>query len=387
MWAGPVPITSQGQPSLAAEIDKQFLQEHLDADDPFGDADMDFEAMAREFTCTDDDDDSSDPMDTPPEAATETAPPTCPVDQGGMANPARLTVPRSSMPSWLPDEYADICRQLEGEIAKGGRPACYQQGQFAMTAAPLIFSRTVPYEIMPMDFYRPNWFVWLPDIFHRIPCPSCKAACRRTKNGAPVMLRIHSWPQSARRVVDLEHLVFIVGRRYYCGHDDCRKTYLSWSPAILDAIPKPLAAEFRFHLTRRCGLTDRLAGTLRVAFQRGIGPSPFVEFVRTLHLRYYEQRHIAYLETVQQRLCSAAAGLLPRHRPFPRWNDPTGYAGYVPSHNYFRGFYDMLIEQHAVAIDQHMAMRSAECLSHDHSFKVRMALALGTVTRLTSVTF
>ena len=70
MWAGPVPITSQGQPSLAAEIDKRLLQEHLDADDPFSDANMGFEAMAREFTCTDDDDDdSSDPMDMPLEAA------------------------------------------------------------------------------------------------------------------------------------------------------------------------------------------------------------------------------------------------------------------------------------------------------------------------------
>ena len=29
--AGPIPITSQGQPSLVAEIDKWFLQEHLDA--------------------------------------------------------------------------------------------------------------------------------------------------------------------------------------------------------------------------------------------------------------------------------------------------------------------------------------------------------------------
>ena len=127
---------------------------------------------------------------------------------------------------------------------------------------------------------------------------------------------------------------------------------------------------FRFHLTYRCGLTDRLVGLLRASFQRGIGPSPFVEYLRTLHLRYYEQQHIGYLEAVQERTQGIVSGLLPKATPFPRWNDPTGYAGYVPSHRYFRCFYDPLIEQHASEIAQHMALLSAEIISHDHSHKV-----------------
>lgn len=38
----------------------------------------------------------------------------------------------------------------------------------------------------------------------------------------------------------------------------------------------------------------------------------------------------------------------------------------------FRCFYNSLIERHATEMDQHMAMQSAETLSHDHSFKVRL---------------
>jgi hypothetical protein len=89
-----------------------------------------------------------------------------------------------------------------------------------------------------------------------------------------------------------------------------------------------------------------------------------------MHVRFYELRHVEYLETVRQRAQSTVVGLLAPHLPFPRWDDPSGYGGYTPSHRYFRAFYDALIEKHAADMDQHMAMLSAELLSHDHSFKV-----------------
>ncbi|KAG1747482.1 hypothetical protein EDB19DRAFT_1582828, partial [Suillus lakei] len=224
--------------------------------------------------------------------------------------------------------------------------------------------------IKPIDFYCPCFFVWLPHLFHRIPCPACNAAQRCTVSGQPVMLHILSWPKWPCCVVDIEHLVFIIGHHYYCGHGDCKKTYQSWSPAILNSIPAPLTSQFSFHLTHRCGLSDQMVAILRASFQRGIGPHPFAEIVRRMHLRFYKLRHLEYLETVRQLAQSTAAGLLAPHLPFPRWGDPSGYGGYTPSHRYFQGFYDAMIEQHAGDIDQHMAMLSAELLSHDHSFKV-----------------
>ena len=147
------------------------------------------------------------------------------------------------------------------------------------------------------------------------------------------MLWPKSFCQSPRRVVDIESHIYIIGQRYACGHKDCKKTYSSWSPAILNVTPQSLAAQFDFHLTYRSGLMDGLASLLRAAFQRGVGPSPFMEIVRTFHVWHYEQLHMQYLEMVLARMQSVSAGLLARHQPFSAWDDPGGYAGFVPSHS------------------------------------------------------
>ncbi|KAH7920342.1 hypothetical protein BV22DRAFT_1133160 [Leucogyrophana mollusca] len=89
-----------------------------------------------------------------------------------------------------------------------------------------------------------------------------------------------------------------------------------------------------------------------------------------MHLRYHELLHIEYLEAVRVRAASTVSGLLPPHQPFGKWNNMNGYAGYIPTHKYFRNFYDALIETYAAETDQHMFMQSAEKLSADHSFKV-----------------
>lgn len=343
--------------NLLHHYDKQLLCDYNEDedDDIFDDTDAEVEYVQNEFApLVDDDDDIL-------QGATVPAP----------AENTKAKIPRSTMPTWLHDEYVDARTRLQSEIVKTGRPVCYENGQFTMTAPPLVFSRVVPYEIEPIDFYRPQFFVWLPHLLQRIPCPECKDTKRRTKQGQPVMLRVLGWPKQPRRVVDIEHLVFIIGHRYRCAHDECKKTFQSWSPAIMRVLPPPLVTLFPFHLTYRCGLMERLVGVLRTSFQRGIGPSPFAKYIWTMHIRYYEQLHIAYLETVRQRMQASASGLLPSNCPFPRWNDPSGYAGYVSSHRYFRAFYDSLIELHAAEMDQHMAMLSAEGLSHDHSFKVR----------------
>ncbi|KAG1773606.1 hypothetical protein EV702DRAFT_1200928 [Suillus placidus] len=111
------------------------------------------------------------------------------------AQDVKAKIPRSTMPIWLHDEYMDARTRLQSEIAKTGRPACYENGQFTMTAAPLVFSHVVPYKIEPNDFYWPHFFVWLPHLLQRIPCPECKDAKRCTKQGQPVMLRVLGWPK------------------------------------------------------------------------------------------------------------------------------------------------------------------------------------------------
>ncbi|KAG1883234.1 hypothetical protein F4604DRAFT_1901637 [Suillus subluteus] len=275
------------------QSNNQLLCDYDDNDndnDFFFGADAELECMIDEFSAIGDDNNNII-QDVPTTAAPDLPLP----EHASSANGTKTKVLRATMPTWLADEYADARPRLDSEIAKTGRP--------------------------------------------RIPCPNCKDANWQSKRGQPVMLCVLGWPQQPQRVVDLEHLVFIIRHQYYCGHEECKKTFQSWSSAILQAIPPLLAALFPFHLTYQSGLTDRLL-------------------------------HIQYLETVRQRMQASASGLLPPHQPFPRWNDPSGYAGYVPTHRFFRSFYNSLIERHAVEMDQHMAMQSAETLSHDHSFKV-----------------
>jgi hypothetical protein len=82
------------------------------------------------------------------------------------------------------------------------------------------------------------------------------------------------------------------------------------------------------------------------------------------------------LEMVKTQRSAVAAKLLALHQAFGPWADVNGYADTVPSHTYFRGFYDAFIEKHASEMDQHMAMLPARILNNDHSFKVHTSSCL-----------
>ncbi|KAK2467195.1 hypothetical protein APHAL10511_000744 [Amanita phalloides] len=79
---------------------------------------------------------------------------------------------------------------------------------------------------------------------------------------------------------------------------------------------------------------------------------------------------LQYYELVRARRDSVLSGLLQKHQRFGAWDDRAGYAGYVPSGRYFGGIYNLVMEEHAREIDQHMAMLSCHILTIDHSFKV-----------------
>jgi hypothetical protein len=284
----------------------------------------------------------------------------------------------STIATWLRQDYQDVIERIRREITKNSsnRPSCYERGQFYDQPHLPIFAASRCAQLDPIMFYQPTYFIWLPHLFVKIPCPACKSAGRKRNDGQPSMLALHSWPHMPRRVVDINSCIFIIGRRYRCGHRDCGHTYQSWSRAILDIIPKSLSSHFPHHLTFCNGLTDQLVAVLQSSFQRGLGPAPFAEMIQTFHIRRYEQLHIQYLEMVN--LCTpfTTTGLLSLHKPFGKWDDISGYAGFVPSHSYFKGFYVSLLERHAPEIDQYMAMLPARILNIDHSFKVCIQAAV-----------
>lgn len=293
-------------------------------------------------------------------------------------NPSRRGGPgksRASIPTWLGVYYADLVVSLETEIKcnPSHRPSCYDRGSFFIHGKRPIFATDHILQLYPHMFYLPDFFIWLPHLFvSKIPCPACLAAKRTSQKKKTINLHLHGWVQHPRRVIDLDSNVWLAGRRYHCDHPDCKKTYQSWSPAILNVLPKWLSDEFPFHLTHRCGLSDRLVALLRSSFQRGIGPSPFTKMIQLFHVRKYEQLHVQYIEMISSRLSIGKIGsaMLVKHKPFGMWDDIEGYAGFVPTHNYFTNFYNTLIEKHSREIDQHMAMLPARILCIDHSHKV-----------------
>ncbi|KAG6835342.1 hypothetical protein H0H93_002451 [Arthromyces matolae] len=285
----------------------------------------------------------------------------------GDSSPHKL---RLTLPTWLKECYSDICLQLRKEMSSNPshQPSCYERGEFYMhDKAPFFQTRQIT-QLTPSMFYQPRFFIWMPHVFDKIACPDCAQAGRKTDNGSTVFLRLHGWPRTPRRVIDVNDNLYIVGYRYLCGQ--CKKTFQSWSPKILNIISRPLASQFTFHLTYRCGLTDGLATLLRASFQRGQGPRPFADMIRRFHIRKYELLEMQYLELVKLRSHFIISSFFPLHEPFSAWNDLSGYAGYIPSPQYFGTFYNHLIEGHASEIDQHMSMLSARIICIDHSFKV-----------------
>ena len=172
-------------------------------------------------------------------------------DEPREASQQKIPVPCSSIPLWLIDNYKDLCECLRTEMKQNAsrQPSVYDTRQFLMAPKSPMFAAAHTNNLSPRLFYEPHYFLWLPHLFNRIPCPACKATQRKNDNGSPIMLCLLGWPQAPRRVVDIDLMLYIVGYRYYCGQDDCRKTYQSWSPAIMDVLPPVLAAQFPFCLT------------------------------------------------------------------------------------------------------------------------------------------
>ncbi|KAI0281535.1 hypothetical protein BC826DRAFT_1140742 [Russula brevipes] len=208
----------------------------------------------------------------------------------GSGGPASQGKPRSALPRWLKQSYSSVCQELRNGMVKNARgmlvPKCYAQGSFFFSEENRFLALDGRRQLSPTMFYEPRYFVWLPHVFARIPCPSC--------NNSSAFLSPHSMARSPRRAVDIDRVVYIIGQRYRCLK--CGRSFQGWSKPVLDVLPPALSAQFPFHLTHRGGLSDALVALLRSCFQRGIGPSPFAEMIRSFHQRTYEKTYLQYLE-------------------------------------------------------------------------------------------
>jgi hypothetical protein len=92
--------------------------------------------------------------------------------------------------------------------------------------------------------------------------------------------------------------MYLVGYQYLCGHKDCRRSYLSWRPAIFAVLPPPIADQFEFCLTYRSGLLSCLASLVREAFSAGLGPEQFMSMIEAAHYQRYDLLQSQFLEMV-----------------------------------------------------------------------------------------
>lgn len=314
-------------------------------------------------------DDMSDEFQTLPDDDEDSAGPGI-ADTGASPNLTKPKPERSTMPTWLNMDYADTRERISAEMKKNSskQPTCYDKGTF-WDGSPLpYFVAKRKYQILPEHFYKPKYFVWIPHaLAGRIPCPNCLFHSQKSSNGNPNYLSPNSFPKAPRRVVGLDENIYIIGHRYCCK--SCGKAYQSWSPALLSALPRTVAAQFTHHLTYRSGLTDEVISFLRACFLQGIGPTPFAKMIRMNHIRRYEKLHLEYLVTLYSR-AALPLSFTGRCQSFGAFDDSNGFAGFTPSGRYFRDFYVTYIRTHAAEMDQYTGMLPARVIQIDHSFKV-----------------
>jgi len=215
-----------------------------DADDLFANSDDQDGIDIAEFCPVPDDEEQDDPTTKSPNSDLSTS-----TTQPTTTNP--VPCPRSVMPKWLGQEYADHHERLTAEIRKNAsqKPTCYEQGSFISGPSYLFFSAWEKAQPSPGLFYAPRFEVWIPHLImkSRIPCPSCASASRLGHDGQIIFLCAQGWPKAPRRVVDLNQCIYVIGYRYYCPHQSCKKMYLSWSPALLSALPRAVSMLFTHH--------------------------------------------------------------------------------------------------------------------------------------------
>jgi hypothetical protein len=283
----------------------------------------------------------------------------------------------SAKPNWLPNEYKRLRERLTVEMNQNSShmPSCYERNSFYDGTDSTFLAARSTFQLDAGIFYQPLFFVWLPHVLvDRIPYPACLTARRVRNLGSVVHLQKHGFTDMARRVVDIDRNIYIVGYRYLCGHKDCKRVYQSWSPAILQVLPPALARAFEFRLTYRSGITQQLATLLRESFRSGIGPDQFTTMIESFHYRRFDCLQSQFLEMVLDRQQGTLSRYWTATNPFSDFRDLNGYAGFIPSAQYFGHFYDKLVEESARETQQMIAALPVDVLKQDHSFKVSYVL-------------
>ncbi|KAG2217970.1 hypothetical protein INT45_001404 [Circinella minor] len=170
----------------------------------------------------------------------------------------------------------------------------------------------------PALLYYPRIFVWNPgkiiDIFCQV--PNCGGKLHSDGfNCDPI----------ARQIVDID--------RCY----KCKKTTDGYDSELMDSLPYHIQSIFPAILTHRGGILRQLADLLRPCFQNSMGLERLHDLLQELYHLRYSRLQLTYLTSIdhqQQHVPQlsffGASGVNQSYPPSSNFDDPLGYAGYVP---------------------------------------------------------
>jgi len=271
---------------------------------------------------------------------------------------------RKPLPAWFRELVAEKIQFLK-RTDTNRYPLLYRtHGTFWLPQKAAWFNMIQSPHVDPTKVYNPRFFYWDPIHLVAIKCPICRSK-NLTRHGG-----IFEWP---RRCVDLEGCFWLIGARYCCTKCPKNKgtsiTFMSWDSWVMTSLPNALAAEFPATLTHRSGLASSVFALQRGPFVNGFGAKQFSDLLHTLHLRKFDLMQIQYLDIIDvMRLTCPWSNTI--YEPFSSYEDPEGYAGFVPCSQWLRDLFDCFIEKHNIDIKQFTAMLSARICAIDHSHKI-----------------
>ncbi|KAI8146397.1 hypothetical protein BJV82DRAFT_601610 [Fennellomyces sp. T-0311] len=234
---------------------------------------------------------------------------------------------------------ASYLRKVRDEKIKGIAKYYRQKNKFWIEPDPVFHCL----DGRPLDstvLYYPRIFVWLPDLLvpEKLCCPHCNAILH--KDGL-------STDPPARRVVDIDSCFYILSQRYRCSK--CPKSFSAHEEKILSSLPFHIQSIFPAYLTHKSGISKALFDLMRPCYQNALGPERLHNLLYELHTLKHSRLELDYLNTIAFRLSNPqiqdnfASNV--SHIPFSTFDDPKGYAGFVPSATYLRLVYTSLIDQ------------------------------------------
>ena len=145
----------------------------------------------------------------------------------------------------------------------------------------------------------------------------------------------------------------------------------------MDSLPYHIQSIFPAILTHRGGISRQLADLLRPCFQNAMGPERLHDLLQELHHLRYSRLQLTYLTSIDYQQQHApqlsffgGSGGNQSHPSFSNFDDPLGYAGYVPSATYLRMIYTAIMDQLRLFMDKEMMVLDGVVLKGDHTFKI-----------------